>query len=323
MSAPLWCQIADTLLTFSPGGVARPWAGQTVRSLPSVTAPLFVLQADGSMRAMDQPYPQATSDAAGRFAFSLPPQSACDPPTVTWTITLPDGVQWAGPVTDAMVTESQTTPLSLFRLKDHYGWGLVAGSTATQVTTIAGPTGPQGATGITGPQGSTGPQGPAGATGATGLAGTDGHTILSGSGAPSSALGANGDYYIDTAAHTVYGPKSAGAWGGATGMVGPTGPTGPTGPQGVQGVAGPTGPTGPQGATGSTGPAGPTGATGATGATGPQGPTGPTGATGPAGPNIDATPTTIGSVLVESVQGAGHPVVPNYYAARSRSFMGL
>jgi Phage tail repeat like len=37
--------------------------------------------------------------------------------------------------------------------------------------------------------------------------------ILSGSGAPSSSLGSNGGFYLDTANKKLYGPKTAGAWG--------------------------------------------------------------------------------------------------------------
>lgn len=47
----------------------------------------------------------------------------------------------------------------------------------------------------------------------TGSGGGSGNTILSGSGAPSGALGVNGDIYLDTAATRLYGPKTAGAWG--------------------------------------------------------------------------------------------------------------
>ena len=163
-----------------------------------------------------------------------------------------------------------------------------AGATGPQ-----GPQGPQGATGAQGPQGEQGPAGPPGADGADGAAGApgadgaDGRTILNGSGAPSSGTGADGDFYIDTAADAIYGPKAVGAWGSPTPLVGPQGPAGAdgadgaagaTGPQGPQGPAGPQGDAGPAGATG---PQGPAGATGATGATGPQGPAGVVTATAP------------------------------------------
>jgi len=153
-----------------------------------------------------------------------------------------------------------------------------------------GATGPQGPAGATGAQGATGPQG---ATGAAGAAGTDGKTVLNGSGAPSSGTGTNGDFYLDTTASQLYGPKTAGAWGSGVSLIGPQGATGATGAQGQAGAAGAQGPQGPKGDTGDTGPAGATGATGATGAqgpkgdtgdTGPQGPAGATGATGPQGP---------------------------------------
>ena len=86
--------------------------------------------------------------------------------------------------------------------------------------------------------------GPTGATGATGAAG---NTVRSGSGAPSGGLGVNGDFYIDTTAHAIYGPKTSGAWGGSTSIVGPTGATGATGATGSTGATGPTGSTGASG----------------------------------------------------------------------------
>lgn len=118
---------------------------------------------------------------------------------------------------------------------------------------------PRGLPGATGPAGA---QGPAGEPGAPG-----GRTILNGAGAPSGATGADGDFYIDTAADAIYGPKTAGAWGSATSLIGPQGATGPQGPAGPAGAAGATGPAGPQGETGPQGPAGPAGADGAPGIT--------------------------------------------------------
>lgn len=83
--------------------------------------------------------------------------------------------------------------------------------------------------------------------------------ILSGPTAPAPTTGSDGDFYIDTTALQIYGPKLSGSWGSGTNLVGPQGPQGP------QGVQGPVGAQGPQGETG------------ATGATGPQGATGPAG----------------------------------------------
>lgn len=57
-----------------------------------------------------------------------------------------------------------------------------------------------------------GPQGLPGTDGQDGTGGVDGRTILSGLAAPASGAGANGDFYIDTNAWTIYGPKAAGAW---------------------------------------------------------------------------------------------------------------
>lgn len=68
-----------------------------------------------------------------------------------------------------------------------------------------------------------GPQGDEGPTGTTGLQGL---SMRSGSGVPSSGLGNNGDFYIDTTAHSLYGPKTSGAWGGSTSLIGPAGEDG-------------------------------------------------------------------------------------------------
>lgn len=152
---------------------------------------------------------------------------------------------------------------------------------ATGPTGAQGPTGNTGATGAQGPQGIQGAQGPIGLTGPTGATGATGpqgatgpagpasNTIWSGTTEPpSSSLGINGDFYLNTALSKLWGPKAGGAWpSSGTSLVGPQGSLGPTGPQG------PIGNTGPQGATGNTGPTGNTGATGPTGAQGPAGPT--------------------------------------------------
>jgi hypothetical protein len=77
------------------------------------------------------------------------------------------------------------------------------------------------------PQGTTVPAGtliiPAGAPGANGAPGS---AIINGSGAPSSGLGSNGDFYLDTATNEIYGPKTSGSWGAGVSLVGPQGPPG-------------------------------------------------------------------------------------------------
>ncbi len=179
---------------------------------------------------------------------------------------------------------------------------------------LTGPAGPQGATGSTGAAGAQGIQGPTGATGAVGTqgiqgvagpqgvaglpgaTGTNGKTVANGTTDPIANTGVDGDFYINTATNTLFGPKASGAWPTGLSLVGPTGATGAAGVQGIQGLtgatgsqgpiglSGPTGATGPQGPIGLTGPAGPQGATGSTGAAGAQGIQGPTGATGAVGP---------------------------------------
>lgn len=102
---------------------------------------------------------------------------------------------------------------------------------------------------LVGPAGATGATGSTGATGVTGSAGANGNSVLNGSGTPSAGTGSNGDFYINTAANTIYGPKAGGAWGSATSLVGPTGATGAAGSAGATGPAGANGTNGTNGST--------------------------------------------------------------------------
>jgi hypothetical protein len=64
--------------------------------------------------------------------------------------------------------------------------------------------------------------------GNTGNTGADGKTVRNGSGAPSSGLGVDGDFYLDTTASRIYGPKTSGAWDSGVSLVGATGADGKT-----------------------------------------------------------------------------------------------
>jgi hypothetical protein len=151
-----------------------------------------------------------------------------------------------------------------------------AGATGAQ-----GAKGDTGATGAAGQDGATGATGAVGATGAQGIAGSNGNSVLSGTGTPANTAGADGDFYLDLASYTMYGPKASGDWPAATqSLIGPTGPIGPQGIQGIQGLQGVIGATGNTGSTGLQGSTGTTGPAGATGATGPAGPQGPAGTDG-------------------------------------------
>jgi hypothetical protein len=61
---------------------------------------------------------------------------------------------------------------------------------------------------LIGPAGSpsrvSGPQGPRGAIG---------YSVLHGVGPPAASLGSDNDFYLDTAATVLYGPKEGGVWG--------------------------------------------------------------------------------------------------------------
>jgi hypothetical protein len=171
-----------------------------------------------------------------------------------------------------------TATNTLFGPKANGAWptvlSLVGPTGATGAAGATGPTGAAGAQGIQGLTGATGPQGPTGATGA------NGKTIANGITDPATSTGVDGDFYINTATNTLFGPKASGAWPTMLSLVGPTGATG------AVGATGPTGAAGAQGIQGLTGATGAQGIQGIAGATGPQGLTGPTGASGSGGANM-------------------------------------
>jgi hypothetical protein len=152
-------------------------------------------------------------------------------------------------------------------------------------------------------------QGPPGAPGADGL------SVLSGEGAPSSAVGVDGEFFLATDTLVLYGPKVDGWWGDGVVLQGPQGPQGSTGAAGAVGETGPQGPVGAQGAVGPTGPqgvAGVQGPAGAQGVIGPQGVQGPAGAQGGLGPQGAQGPQgAVGAAsTVAGPQGAQGPVGP-------------
>jgi hypothetical protein len=72
--------------------------------------------------------------------------------------------------------------------------------------------------------------GPTGASGSAGAAGTNGNTILNGTVAPTASIGNNGDFYLNTSASVLFGPKASGAWpSSGTSIIGPQGPAGASG----------------------------------------------------------------------------------------------
>jgi hypothetical protein len=76
-----------------------------------------------------------------------------------------------------------------------------------------GPPGPMGPRGLPGgPPGPRGIAGPAGVAGPVGPPGPAGSQFITGSGAPSGGIGVDGEYYIDTVANVLYGPKFLGLW---------------------------------------------------------------------------------------------------------------
>lgn len=65
--------------------------------------------------------------------------------------------------------------------------------------------------------------------GPVGPPGLNGKTLRSGAGAPAAGLGVDGDFYIDTTAWEIYGPKAGGAWGAGTPIIGTDGVDGTDG----------------------------------------------------------------------------------------------
>lgn len=110
------------------------------------------------------------------------------------------------------------------------GSGFV-GTEAEWLDSLVGSAGATGATGATGPAGaagSPGADGEDGAPGADGADGEDGKTILYGSSDPTTQ-GVDGDFYINTTSHYIFGPKASGTWPAGVSLIGPTGADGTDG----------------------------------------------------------------------------------------------
>lgn len=89
-------------------------------------------------------------------------------------------------------------------------------------------------------KGDKGDRGEKGEKGDTGASGADGSLILSGKGAPSKAIGKDGDYYLDKATVDFYGPKIDGKWGDPASLKGEKGDPGTDGSRILVGLKDPT-----------------------------------------------------------------------------------
>lgn len=97
-----------------------------------------------------------------------------------------------------------------------------------------GPAGPAGADGAPGAPGADG------AAGTDGTDGVDGKTLLNGTIDPTTE-GVDGDFYINTTSHQIFGPKASGVWPAGVNIVGPAGANGSDGADGADGAAGAAG----------------------------------------------------------------------------------
>jgi hypothetical protein len=169
------------------------------------------------------------------------------------------------------------------------------------------------------------------------------NTVLNGKGAPSNALGINGDFYIDTRSLLISGPKKGGKWPAARSLQGSNGTNGtdgrngndaksvstastvagPAGPQGERGEKGVAGVAGSGGVAGAAGVAGATGANGPAGATGPAG-SGSTGAQGPSGSNgTNGTNGSAGGTGLTGARGETGTVGPSEVTVGTLSFSNI
>jgi len=188
--------------------------------------------------------------------------------------------------------------------------------------------------GPAGPPGPPGPPGPVGPRGPRGEGGVNGTAVLSGQINPNREqppAAQLGDFYLDTATDTLYGPATGLpgrlSWGAGVSLVGPTGPQGSAGTNGLSVLSGTTDPntTSPSGAVAGDfyldtatdtlyGPA--TGLPGqlswgaGVSLIGPTGPQGPQGPQGPPGPSIVASSVneTVAAAQPGAVIGPGSPV---------------
>jgi hypothetical protein len=73
---------------------------------------------------------------------------------------------------------------------------------------------------------------------ASGGSGGTANTVRSGARDPVAGDGINGDFWINTVSHFIFGPKAGGVWPAGTSMVGPAGAPGAAGATGPAGAAG-------------------------------------------------------------------------------------
>lgn len=83
-----------------------------------------------------------------------------------------------------------------------------------------------------------------------GAPGADGKSILNGTIPPTGMVGTDGDFYINTTAWEIHGPKAGGVWPAGVPMLGADGDDGQPGPRGLRGLQGDKGNTGNPGAQG-------------------------------------------------------------------------
>ena len=216
--------LAQTPKTISYQGVARNATGQPIPNQP-IKIKLSLLETATSTTSLYTETHTPTTTGQGLFALQIGAGSVLSGSyaTLDWS----NGPKFVkteiDPTGGDNFTLSSTNPLNAvpFALFAQSGTPGPQGPQGLKGDT--GATGPQGPIGLTGPQGLKGDTGVRGPVGTQGIAGTNGKTILNGITKPAISIGTVGDFYINTASDTLYGPKTTGGWGTGVSLIGPKG----------------------------------------------------------------------------------------------------
>jgi uncharacterized protein (TIGR02145 family) len=212
---------AQTPKTISYQGVARNATGQPIPN-QSIKIKLSLLETATSSNSLYTETHTPTTSGQGLFALQIGAGTVLSGTyaNLDWS----NGPKFVkteiDPTGGDNFTLSSTNPLNAVP------FALFAASGTPGPRGLKGDTGargPQGSIGLTGPQGIKGDTGVRGPIGPQGIAGTNGKTILNGNAKPATSLGTLGDFYINTATDTLYGPKTVGGWGTGISLVGPKG----------------------------------------------------------------------------------------------------
>lgn len=127
------CIIQDLVLNFDSTNAPIPVPLVSIYAEPATT-PLF-LSSSSLFHEQSFTKRSTATDVNGQWQFTLPWPSEQDPAITKWIITLPDGSRWMG-----NVPQGVAGPISLYTLKNSYGWGLISATNQNLIpVAIQGP----------------------------------------------------------------------------------------------------------------------------------------------------------------------------------------